>query len=177
MSTSSPAGIPRTRRELLQLTVIQLRSLASQHGLTSTGRKSALVDRLYRLWSDSSSGRERSPNLHRNRSPARTPARPRSPIADDGTALQLTVERLVERSLQGLENRLRRTLQPATTASAADATLLVLPGLPSLGVCCLLVLWGVAVCWCPLSAGAVGVAVCWCCERGRGCRLLVSDVC
>ena len=120
MSASSPAGIPRTRRELSQLTVIQLRSLASQHGLTSTGRKSALVDRLYPLRNDSSSGRERSPNPHSSRSPGHTPARPRSPIADDGAALQLTVERLVERSLQGLEDRLRRTLQPATTASAAD---------------------------------------------------------
>ena len=78
MSASSPAGIPRTRRELSQLTVIQLRSLASQHGLTSTGRKSALVDRLYRLRNDSSSGRERSPNPHSSRSPAHTPARPRS---------------------------------------------------------------------------------------------------
>ena len=52
--------------------------------------------------------------------PARTPAIPRSPIADDGAALQLTVERLVERSLQGLEDHLRRTWQPATTVSAAD---------------------------------------------------------
>ena len=35
-------------------------------------------------------------------------------------------------------------------------------GLPSAGVRCLLVLWGVAICWWLLSAGAVG-----------GCRLLV----
>ena len=76
-------------------------------------------------------------------------------------------------------------------------------GLPSAGVRCLLVLRGVAVCWCPLSAGAAGgcrllvAAVCWCCgglpsagaARGGGvavswcllsagavggCRLLVS---
>ena len=50
-------------------------------------------------------------------------------------------------------------LPPAGAAKGGGGCrLLVLPGLPSLGVCCLLVLWGVAVCWCLLSAGAVGGA-------------------
>ena len=41
-------------------------------------------------------------------------------------------------------------------------------GLPSAGGCCLLVLWGLSVCWCLLFAAGVcrllvlrGVAVCW----------------
>ena len=89
MSAASPLGIPQSRSELLHLTVIQLQPLASQHGLASTGWKNALVDRLYRLRKESSSGRERSPSPNSGRSPARNQVRPHSPTAVHGAALQV----------------------------------------------------------------------------------------
>ena len=112
--SQSPAPrqpVPRTRRELQLLTAAQLRSMAADHGLPTTGQKSALVDRLYRLRGGVS--RDRSPHAP---SP-RTPSRPNS---DHLPQLELTVQRLVDRSLSGLEERLLRALRPPP-ASAAPA--------------------------------------------------------
>ena len=85
--------------------------MAADYGLPTTGRKSALVDRLYRLRGGVS--RDRSPHAP---SP-RTPSRPNS---DHLPQLELTVQRLVNRSLSGLEERLLRALRPPP-ASAAPA--------------------------------------------------------
>ena len=112
--SQSPAPhqpVPRTRREFQLLTAAQLRSMAADHGLPTTGRKSALVDRLYRLRGGVS--HDRSPHAP---SP-RTPSRPNS---DHLPQLELTVQRLVDRSLSGLEERLLRALRPPP-ASAAPA--------------------------------------------------------
>ena len=119
----SPAPLTQTRRELQQLTAARLRALAAERGLATSGRKSALVDRLYRL-------RQHSPTVSTSRSSSRdrspttrsSSARSRTPRDDSLPDLQRSVQRLVERSLRGMEERLLRSIQPPATGPATAAT-------------------------------------------------------
>ena len=99
-----------TRRSLQQRSLAELRSQARELSVSITGRKSALVDRIYRA-------------LRPDPQPQPQPQRPyegTSPPAD----LAETVQRLVESSLQEVEQRLRRAaLPPAPHAAAADISL------------------------------------------------------
>ena len=111
--SQSPALSALTRRELQQLTAAQLRTMATEHALPSSGRKSALVDRIYR--------HQHQPQPDsRDRSPTRTPVRSPSAAAESTSDLQQSVERLVQNSIRGLEARLLRTLRPLAATTAPD---------------------------------------------------------
>ena len=121
-----------TRRDLQQLSAERLRTIASELHLTISGRKSALVDRILRhrrqaarVSTDSSPAtRERSPPA-----PARAPANSsrdtppsHSPNARRIDHLHWTVQHLVDESLQGLEERLLRSLRPLAAGNTRAAS-------------------------------------------------------
>ena len=127
---SSPTAPPPigTRRELSLLSAARLRALASAHGLPSSGRKSALIDRLYRRRSQRT--RASSPLSATNGSPSRSPSperssrsrsrssNRRSSPSSSPSRLERTVERLVRRGLRGVEARLLRAVQAGPLAPA-----------------------------------------------------------
>ena len=133
MSSASSHSAPPpivTRREFSLLSAARLRALASAHGLPSSGRKSALIDRLYRLRNqqstaatqasshDSSSSRSASPD---SGSRSRSCSRHRSRRPTSPSRLERTAERLVRRGLRDVETRLRRAVQSGPQAPAAQS--------------------------------------------------------
>lgn len=112
-----------TRRTLHQLTLPQLRTKAQELGLPTTGRKSALVDRIYRRVGDAN---RPQPTVPVTQAPQNTPSRPHPPQEESDTAeLERTVQRLVDHSLHGMEDRLLRALRPhaATHADPGNISL------------------------------------------------------
>ena len=92
-----------TRRSLQQRAVAELRRHATELGLAATGRKSALVDRIYRAMRPTA---QQQPQQPRGRTPP--PQSTTAPTSD----LAATVQEFVERSLQNAENRLLRLSHP-----------------------------------------------------------------
>ena len=125
---SSPTAPPPigTRRELSLLSAARLRALASAHGLPSSGRKSALIDRLYRRRSQQA--RPSSPPSATDGSPSRSPSPERSSrsrsrsgnrrCSSSPSRLERTVERLVRHGLRGVEARILRAVQAGPQAPA-----------------------------------------------------------
>ena len=105
-----------TRRELQQLTAPQLRALAADLTLPTHGRKSAIVDRIYRHRRETV-----RPNTHdRSRSQSPADAAGRTPTRANNTAdLEQTIQLLVQNSMQGLEDRLRSSLRPLIQESTS----------------------------------------------------------
>ena len=124
----SPVGMSQaiTRRTLQTLKARKLREKASGAGLATTGTKSALIDRIYRH-SRSAASTQLAPEGAR---PPPTPSRGRggasSTPASKAADWRLTVQLMVEQSLQGMEERLLRSLQPAISGTE-DASNLSLP--------------------------------------------------
>ena len=97
-----------TRRSLQQRSLVELRGQTRELSVSITGRKSALVDRIYRA-------------LRPDPQPQPQPQRPyegTSPPAD----LAETVQRLVESSLQEVEQRLRRAALPPRHTRPSPST-------------------------------------------------------
>ena len=115
-----------TRRTLQTLKARELREKASGAGLATTDTKSALVDRIYRH-SRSAASTQLAPEGAR---PPPTPSRGRggasSTSASEAADWRLTVQLMVEQSLQGMEERLLRSLQPEISG-IEDAGNLSLP--------------------------------------------------
>ena len=133
-SDSAPGA---TRRDLQQLSAECLRTIASELHLKTSGQKSALVDCILRhrrqaarITTDSGPAtRERSP-------PAPAPANSSLPSHSPNTRridyLHQTVQHLVDESLQGLEERLLRSLRPlaaGNTRAASDENISLHPRL------------------------------------------------
>ena len=95
-----------TRHTLQKQMLAQLRECARELHLPTTGRKSALADRLYRAMRPGSAQQE----------PAPSPPPPSAPIAPHrapATAnLAGTVQQLIDSSLQGVEERLLQVIRP-----------------------------------------------------------------
>ena len=95
-----------TQRTLQRQTLAQLRERARELHLPTTGRKSALVDRLYRPTRPGSAYQE----------PAPSPPQPSAPIAPHRAPvtadLAETVQQLIDSSLQGIEGRLLQVIRP-----------------------------------------------------------------
>ena len=97
-----------TRRTLQLRTVAQLRDQARELQIQSTGKKSALVDRIYRaLLPERQQAQQLSPQLHGG-----TPPPPRSGADSGSSDLAATVQQLLDGSLRGIEERLRRAVCP-----------------------------------------------------------------
>ena len=146
-----------THRTLQQATLAELRAMARDRQLPVTGRKSALVDRLYRHQRLAARAGDPSPSSTPIRpSTAQTPRRtrrvpspdedvafpppqrsprersPRRPRAEPLTAdLEHTVQDLVDRSPRGLEDRLLHSLRPFAPADAGNISLPSPGGPPS----------------------------------------------
>ena len=102
-----------TRRGLRPLRLQQLRELAEQFHLPTTGTKSALIDRIYRHHR-STLPTERPGDG----APAETPLRSHE-NSPDAPPLDQRVQELVEKSLHGIEERILRALRPSTPVTAA----------------------------------------------------------
>ena len=111
-----------TRRELQQLTAPQLRALAADLTLPTHGRKSAIVDRIYRHRRETV--RANTHDHSRSQSPADAAGRTRTstgtPTRANNTAdLEQTIQLLGQNSMQGLEDRLRSSLRPLIQESTS----------------------------------------------------------
>ena len=106
------AQIPATRCELQQRSLPQLKALAEELALPSSGRKSAIIDRLYRYHRQAV--RDKGPTGLQSRSPSPHPSETQTPthtLSQQTLAhLERTVQQLVDWSLQGLEERLLSSL-------------------------------------------------------------------
>ena len=126
---------PETRRELNTLSVQELQEIVERLQLPTTGRKSALVDRITRTYrlrrqaqAAQSSDTASSHRVSCARSPTRTPACTRTTSrAPDPVRLEETVQQLVDESMQGLEERLLQTLRPLISSHNATAENISLP--------------------------------------------------
>ena len=118
LSYFAMAQIPATRRELQQRSLPQLKALAEELVLPSSGRKSAIIDRLYRHHRQAA--RDNGPTGSRSRSPSAHPSETQTPTRTQSQQtpahLERTVQQLVDRSLQGLEERLLFDLPAYTCA-------------------------------------------------------------
>ena len=103
-----------TRRTLQQRTLAELRTMAQELQLPASGRKSAIIDRIYRH------SRQRSDQDEVHPTPSRP--QPRTPgSARDSTAdLERTVQRMLENSIQELESRLLQHLVPPPPPEEQD---------------------------------------------------------
>ena len=111
-----------TRRELQQLTAPQLRALAADLTLPTHGRKSAIVDRIYRHRRETV--RANTHDRSCSQSPADAAGRTRTstgtPTRANNTAdLEQTIQLLVQNSMQGLEDQLRSSLRPLIQESTS----------------------------------------------------------
>ena len=143
MSAPAPRPSIPTRRDLLQLSAAQLRSMAANLQVASSGRKTAIADCIlchHRQACPNTAGASPEP---RDRSPAtgassRPEPRDRSPAAATGIAtpvprtrrghsdqrdagLELRVQQLVDQGLQGLEERIVRSLRPSSGRAPTPA--------------------------------------------------------
>ena len=132
LSYFAMAQIPATRRELQQRSLPQLKALAEELALPSSGRKSAIIDRLYRHHRQPA--RDNGPTGSRSRSPSSHPRETQTPTRTQSQQtpahLERTVQQLVDRSLQGLEERLLtslRTLVPTASRSQPAVDNISLP--------------------------------------------------
>lgn len=122
---------PQTRRELLALSAPHLRAIAADLNLPTTGRKTAVADRICRHRRDvAHQAQQQSPQRspRRSRSPPAPPTSDRTPSRTQRQDnLERTVQRLVESSLQGMEERLLSSLRPLVPATAAATDNISLP--------------------------------------------------